>query len=493
MSAVLERDTRRTLSGAGRVVLGDTPRRVKLLVTGLVVLATLLGLVYGLGLARDSTSFADLGARTTELGATDDLYYRLNDMDAQAADALLVGYHPVDAAIVPTSVNAAASASAYDVDRRAADADLAEIARNPLLTGDAGRLLDDLGRYEADIAQALYIDQTSPTPQQPATPPAAALSAYVAASGLLHDALLPDASAITAQDATAVDSSYSGDHAAMAGYGWSVGALALLLIVALVLGNAYYHRRFRRRLSTLIPAVAVALALGIVGLSAQLGEADHLHVAKQNAYDSIYALTQAKAISDDANADESRWLLEGRDPALQTSFFTEMSEVGSVSGYSAATDDPNAYYTGLAAEVGALSLDAPANSVSHVTLGGYLGAELGNVTFPNEARDAYAAVTAFDAYAQNDRTIREDAQDGNLAGAVAFDIGLSAGQSNYDFSRYTNALAQVVGVNQAAFDAAAAQGRAGVGAAAWTTVLLGWAFLLLLIAQSGRLRLREYR
>ncbi|MBR7836100.1 hypothetical protein KDL01_22680 [Actinospica durhamensis] len=474
-------------------MLGDTPRRVRLLMAGLVVLATLLGLVYGLGLARDSTSFADLGAHTSELGATDDLYYRLNDMDAQAADALLVGYRPVDASIVPASVNAAASVSAYNLDRHDADADLAEIARNPLLTGAAGRALDDLGRYEADIAQALYIDQTSPTPQQPATPPAAALSAYVAASGLLHDALLPEASAITTRDAAAVDSSYSGDHGAMAGYGWIVGALALLLIAALVLGNAYYHRRFRRRLSTLIPAAAVALVLGVVGLGGQLAEAGHLHVAKQNAYDSIYALTQAKAISDGANADESRWLLESRDPALQTSFFTEMNEVGSVPGYAPATSDPDIYYTGLAAEVGRLSLDASADSVSRVTLGGYLGAELGNVTFPNEARDAYAAVTAFDAYAQNDRTIRQDAQDGDLAGAVAFDIGLGAGQSNYDFGRYTNALALVVGDNQGAFDAAVAQGRAGVGAAAWTTAALGWAVLVLLIAQSGRLRLREYR
>jgi hypothetical protein len=39
-------------------------------------------------------------------------------------------------------------------------------------------------------------------------------------------------------------------------------------------------------------------------------ETAHLKVAKQDAFDSILALTQARAVSYDANADESRYLVD---------------------------------------------------------------------------------------------------------------------------------------------------------------------------------------
>jgi hypothetical protein len=493
MTAVLEHDARERPGGALRALVRDTPRRITFLTAALAVLAVLLGLAYGLGLSRDSASLGNLSARTTEVDKTSDLYYSLNDMDAQAADALLVGYHPADVSIVPAAVDAAASKVNYDVDRKAADADLATIAGNPLLTAEAATLLDDLGVYEADIAQSLYIDESTQTPQQPAAPPADALSLYVTASRLLHDHMLPAADKITQQDDGAVESAYSGDHGAMSGFGWAVFAAALLLIAALLLGNRHYSRRFHRRLSTLIPAAAVALILGVLGLTTQLSEANHLHVAKQDAYDSIYALQQARAVSDDANADESRWLLEGRDPALQTSFFTNASAVAAVPGYAASTGTPSGYAGGLSAAVAKLELDTSDNSVSDVAIGGFLGTELGNVTFPNEAKDAFAAAKAFNVYIQDDETLRADAQNGDVSAAVAFDIGEAKGESNYDFGQYTNALGQVIGVNQGAFDTAVSQGRAGLGTSTWIEMILGMLVLLVLIAQAGYLRLREYR
>ena len=39
-------------------------------------------------------------------------------------------------------------------------------------------------------------------------------------------------------------------------------------------------------------------------------EAEHLRVAKKDAFDSVLALTQARAVSYDANADESRYLID---------------------------------------------------------------------------------------------------------------------------------------------------------------------------------------
>jgi hypothetical protein len=477
-----------------RRLLHDTPRTLKLLTSGLVLLALVLGLFSALGLQRDGSGVENLGARTAEVSATSDLYYRLNDMDAQAADALLVGYHPADPTIVPASVDAAASDRTYEQDRSDADVDLGLIARNPLLTAKASKLLDALGGYEALIAQALYIDQNAQQ-EQPATPPAAALSLYTDASSVLHGSLLPAAQAVTLTDAGAVNDSYSADHSAITTYGYLVLGLALLVALALYLGNRYYARRFRRRLGLLTVGMVIAVALGIVGLSTQSSEAGHLQVAKQSAYDSIYALDRAQAVSDDANADESRWLLEGRTATLQSSFFTKAENVGAVPGVNAAqaAADPSAYYTALDQAAAQLRVDAATNVVTGVTLTGFLGSELHNITFPGEGQAAYNAAQDFDVYMQDDAKIRQDVAAGDLRGAVSVDIGLQAGQSNYDFGRYMTALSSVIQINTAYFDSAVAAGHGDVGAASWTTVLLGELLLLLCIAQAGYLRLREYR
>ncbi|MBR7832993.1 hypothetical protein KDL01_06950 [Actinospica durhamensis] len=476
-----------------RRIFGGTPRQLVLLTVGLAVLGVLLGLVYAFGLSGDASSFSGLRARTDEVSATSDLYYELNDMDAQAANALLVGYHPDDPSMVPASVDASASASVYEHDRKAADADLEQITRNPLLAAQAEHLLDDLGSYEALIAQALYVDQHTEN-EAPAAPPAAALASYSQASAMLHATLLPISLQISDADSNAVDSSYSGERSGAAVYGFAILALALLTAAALVLGNRYHARRFRRRLSLLALGALVSLVLGVTGLTTQLSAADHLHYAKQEAYDSINALTRAEAVSDDANADESRWLLE-RTPALQTSFFQKISTVAGVPGVSGegAGTNPQPYYSGLSAAVDALHLDAAADSVSGVTLTGYLGTELNNITFADEAQAAYDTTRAFDTYLQDDATIRSDAESGDPAAAVAFDIGTRPGQSNYAFNQYMAKLSAVIAINDAAFASGIASGLGATGAATWATLITGELLLLLFTVQAGYLRLREYR
>jgi hypothetical protein len=495
MTAVLSRDVQVEPPGSRRRrVFADTPNQLKLLTSALAVLGLVLGLAAALGLLRDSSSVGSLKSRTTEVSATSDLYYRLNDMDAQAADLLLVGYHPGGGFQVPASVNAQASYATYNKDRSAADADLEMIAENPLLNTEASSLLDTLGTYEADVADAFYIDGLDPG-QKPATPPAAALSEYVQASTLLHNSMLPASQQIADQDSSEVDASYSADYSAISAFGYAVLALALLTVLALFLGNRYHARKFRRRVSWLVGGAVAAFVLGLLGLSTQLSEANHLHVAKQEAYDSIYALDRAQAVSDDANADESRWLLEGLSPALQSSYFTEASEVGGVASVTPAqaAANPSSYYSALSSAVGRLSVNGAADTVSGVAVNGFLGAELNNVTFPGEARAAATATRDYSTYVQDDGKIRADADSGNLAGAVSIDIGLSAGQSNYDFNQYMTALSQVIQINTQYFNAAVSAGQSGLGASAWAELVIVELILLAFVIQAGYLRLREYR
>ncbi len=479
------------LRGAARRAVSDMPRRLVFAAVGLGSLAVVLVVVLVAGTATARGGLSAMASATGEVNATSDLYFRLNDMDAQAADALLVGFHPTLS--VPASVDAQASVNAYESDRQAADRDVQKIAANPALGDASGRLLDALGGYEALVGQALYVDQNAAT-QAPAAPPVAALSTYQRASSLMHGSVLPIAARITAADSARVDDQYTADRQDARTYAVFSIIAGLLLVAGLLVANAYLARRFRRVLAPAL-AAAVVLTLSVAGLGAAtlLHEADQFKVAKQDAFDSINALTRARAVSYDANADESRWLLD-RTAALQDGFFTKASQIAAVPGVDgpSAAADPGSYYGGLQSAVSRLSVDPAANSVAHVGVGGFLGTELNNITFPGEAQGAAATLRAFQGYVQDDAVIRDDADRGDLAGAVAFDVGTQPGQSNYAYYQYDQALTHIIAINENAFAAAIADGQAALGLWVWLPYAAG-AALLGLIGVALYPRLLEYR
>jgi hypothetical protein len=479
------------IRGTIRAALAQTPRRLIAagVLLGVLVAALVAALAAGASSARGGLS--SMAASTGEVGATNDLYFRLNDMDAQAANALLVGFHPTIQ--VPASVDAAASVRTYDADRGAADRDLQKIALNPALADPYARLLDALGAYQSLIGQALYIDRGAAA-QAPATPPASALSTYQQASALMHSSVLPIASQITATDGARVDGQYASDRGGARTCAVLVAVAGLLVLVGFAATNRYLARRFRRVFGpALAAAAALTLAVAGAGAGALLHEADQFKVAKQDAFDSINALTRARAVSYDANADESRWLLD-RTAALQSGFFAKVSQVAAVSGVSAAdaASDPGAYYAGLKSAAAGLSVDAGKNQVSQVATGGFLGTELNNITFPGEAQSAATTLRNFDAYIQDDAVIRGDSDRGDLSGAVAVDIGTQPGQSNYAYYQYDQALNHVIAINQGAFQAAIADGQSALDIWNWLPYATG-SVLLACVAAALYPRLREYR
>lgn len=479
-----------------RRTLSETPRRLTLIGAAVAALVVAFAAVLASGASSARGALSTLSTRTAEVSALNDLYFRLNDMDAQAANLLLVGFQPtID---VPTAVNAQASTATYESDRAAASADLERIALNPALAAQYTKLLTALGGYEGLIAQAMYLDQNS-GPQQPAAPPTAALALYTDASGQMHSAILPIARDITTSDTSDVNGTYSGDRGGVQGLAIAVVAVALLLAIALLAAHRTLGRRFHRMLTpALAAATIVTLAIGGLGFSLLQHEADQLKIAKVDAFDSINALTNACAVSYDANADESRWLLEHstvqQNLALQLSFFTKASQVASVSGVnpSAAATDPSSYYSGLNQATQTLSLDAAANQVSNVHVGGLLGAELNNVTFPDEAQSAFTTAKNFNAYVHTDETIRADAARKDYASAVKLDIGTTPGYSNYAFYQYDTALQSVIKINEDAFNAAIDDGVNSLSVWTWLPYAAA-AAVLALTAAALYPRLREYR
>jgi hypothetical protein len=458
----------------------STPAKIRTGALAAAVLACCLAALTAVLLAQLRGDFQAIGQRDApEADATTGLYFSLNDMDAQVANVLLVGGDTALAA------NRTQDLATYASDRATADADLQQAmiseASNPAAEQELGLVSNRIGQYEALAADAMLTGQQAHSAAGRA--PAATIDYYQQATSLMQAGLLPVVGSLTTVSAAKLDATYQGGGAAAKdGTAWLI-VLGLLLAAALVTLQVHLTRRFRRVVNPALAAATVLVvaftAVTVTRLGAESGE---LHLAKQDAFDSIQALTLARAVSYDANADESRYLVDpGRAAQYQQSFLAKSQQIVNVGpvgilGYDAA----------LAADIDAYQRD---NSV--VRFGGYLGAEFRNITFPGERQAALATLLAFQRYERDDRTMRALAAK-NLAAAVGYDIGTAADQSDWAFNQYDAALSSVIAINSSAFTAAVANGEGG--AVGWELGLpaLGVVLLAGLTLAGVRPRLAEY-
>ena len=169
-------------------------------------------------------------------------------------------------------------------------------------------------------------------PGRAGRPPGAALQLYRQATDLLQGGILPAAHLLTQASSVALDRAYQARRSsALAGAVWMVLAGVVLLAILAAL-QVYLAVRFRRLVSpALAAAFLAALVLAAGGASGLLAEAGHLRVAKVDAFDSIIALSQARAVSDDANADESRYLVDpGRAVQYQQAFESQSQQLARI-------------------------------------------------------------------------------------------------------------------------------------------------------------------
>ena len=445
-----------------------------------VALACCLAAVIAVASGALGGQFQSIGnSDAPAVNSTTGLYFSLNDMDAQVANVLLVGGDATLAA------DRAQDLKTYGSDRATADADLTQAlateAGNTTAQRELRSVLDGVGQYEALAADALLTDQQARSSVGRA--PAASLAYYQQATDLMGTSILPSVSSLTGVSAAKLDASYT-DGSSTA---WTTAVLVIAagvaLIAILVALQLYLSARFRRLVNpALAGATLVAVVLVITAATRLSAEAGHLKVAKQDAFDSIIALTQARAVSYDANADESRYLVDpARAAQYQQSFLTksqQLADVGSVGIFS--------YDAALAADIRAYEGDN-----GDVRFGGYLGAEFRNITFPGERAAAVATLLAYQVYERDDRKLRALAKT-NLAAAVAYDIGTAPGQSDAAFNAYDADLSSVIAINSAAFANAVQAGEGDAGAWNLAFPLAGAALLAVLVLAGVRPRLAEY-
>src|SRR5580704_12312857 len=234
------RTFRRRVSGVLR--WQTRPERIRGMAAAAVIVSVFLGLITAAIFGSVATGLRLIGQQSEpEVLATTDLYFRLNDMDAQVANVLLVGGQR------GLGIDRQQAQAIYEQDRLQADQDLQRAAvvagSVPSAQQSLRSVLDGLGRYEALAGEAMYLDGQGSG--QPGRPPAAALILYRQATDLLQGNILPSAHGLTNQNAAVLDDAYQAKRS-VARYGalWVAGCGGALLAV-LVGMQLYFTTRYR--------------------------------------------------------------------------------------------------------------------------------------------------------------------------------------------------------------------------------------------------------
>ena len=346
----------------------------------------------------------------------------LADMDANAANELLV----------PSGQNPDALRD-YENRRKEVTDGIVSAAQN-ITFGQSERvpivtIADGLADYERAMTQARDAHERGD---------ATMLAAYRRADDILHKTLLPAVDALDKVNDDALNAAYARAQ------GMATDTLLLtlmagaLLLAALGMTQAFLNRRTRR---TLNPGLLAATILTVFYLFhtvvAFTAVANRFKTAKEDAFDSVRALWKTRAVAFDANADESRWLLDRPlASGYQTAFFEKSAKIA-------------AFPAGQTADTIAFTY---AQKQKTGEFKGFLADELNNITFPNELEAATEALRDWGQYLAIDGQLRQLENSGSRGRAVALCTGNKVGESNWAYAQFDAALDKTLELNQKEFD-----------------------------------------
>ncbi len=455
-------------STAQAVGLGSgmsTPRHLRLRQTLIIVLSVLLLVVGEMTLNRARSAMKTIARDAApSIVAAQQIRFALADLDANVAN-----YQ------IGTASHRLAAAQAIEDRRVEASTALVHAAEN-ITYGDDERvpiqtMFVGLGLYLEKAAEARLLHDRGDE--------VGAKAAYFIATGMMHSDLFKKADALDQVNKLHLDTAYTSQNTANEGAEGLATIVGMALAGALVWTQLFLMRRMRRIFN---PALLVATVLTVaftVYLVGRFNDArEDLRVATKDAFDSIYALSHARAIAYDANGDESRYLL---DPTPARGFEADFrmnvvlldSQAGDLQKAEAETKR-------------LLNHGKKSNAYR-----GFLWDELANITFEGEGASAANTIRAFEGYYSIDTRIRALEQAGKHTDAVELCIGTRPDESNAAFDRFERALQETTAINRAAFDAVVDKGDLGLKRAEWLDP--AFAIAIALLAWLGlRPRLREY-
>jgi tetratricopeptide (TPR) repeat protein len=250
-----------------------------------------------------------------------------------------------------------------------------------------------------------------------------------------------------------------------------------LLLMALILLQLFIAERTKRQFN--LPLLAATTIAGLFLFHSALSlnrAADNLRVMRDDAFPSLYSIRKARAISYQANSDESRYLLDKENLNQHQQKFTKrVKEIMSLPTGVSLEDIDQA--------IG--SEQRTGRKFNEVT--GLIAGAVNNVTFKGEGPALVAALKAWQNYVQIDDTIRALEKAGKRQEA----IDRCLGESDEAYETFKTALQKVQEINEKASDNALKESdRALYGFEIQAAIAL---VLVALLTQVGlQPRIKEY-
>ncbi len=266
-----------------------------------------------------------------------------------------------------------------------------------------------------------------------------ALTVYRRAADLIDRDILPQAEQLDRVNSQELETAYNYQGTYNGAISLFIALIGLVTIGILAIVQLFIYQRMRRVLNLpLLGASAIAILFLGYTLNSIVSASTNLKVAKEDAFDSIHSLRQARALSYMANADESRYLLDTENKDKHDRAFS--SKIAKL----------------VTIPQGAKSLTDIINSIPRTAgeqkfqLSGFTGfyaEQLKNITFEGELAGTIDTLRKLDNYLKIDLEIRQLAQSGKIVEAIA----LCTGRSNDIFETYKAANEQVRLINEKAF------------------------------------------
>jgi hypothetical protein len=381
----------------------------------------------------------------------------LADMDANAANEMIA--KPGD------NMDAI---KAYE-DKRGDVADnIVNAAQNITYPAEREQILkitQGFAQYEELIAQSRSFHERGD---------AAMLASYRQATVVLHT-MLDDAMKLDKINNDELEAAY-GRQRLLTGLLLAVVFVAGFALLAVLVRTQLFLLHHMNRIINpgLLGATALLGLFLLVTLLQLAGANSQLKTAKEDAFDSIHALWQARAVAFDGNGAESRWLLDRPWADKYAKQFYDASDV-LVKLKPGENADP----------VAAARSQGKGNGAP------LLATEINNVTFPGEKEAAEKMLRAYAEYFAIDGEIRRLHLSGDHDAAVALCIGADPHESNWAFDEFDKALDETMQVNQTHFDEAVASGQASVRAIGLLNPFIALGIVLLAFV-GLRPRMQEY-
>ena len=279
----------------------------------------------------------------------------------------------------------------------------------------------------------------------------------------------------------------------------SLSASIVIFLFAGVLCAVFWNQKimaYRTKRIVNIPYVlASVLLVGIMLFSVNdiLSSKKSLKIAKEDAYDSVYALNQLKINVDDMNGQESLWLIDKENRQIHADAFDKI-KANILPLKDEKSDDwknfPSWGKTTLEAEQ--LGERTQAKNATP-KFGGEFGVALANITFGlKERKPITEAFANYQEYLKIDQKIREMEKAGNHTNAFEMAIENKPGRSQYYYQLTISNIDEAIKVNDDVFDEKVKEALNQTKFAKEIN-LLGLPLVIGLILMGSFQRIRQYR